>query len=67
VEQGVWCLGCCWALMLVMFAVGVMSVFWMALIGLFTLIEKQTAGRLPTRIAGAILLVWATALLVVSA
>ncbi|TIW06396.1 MAG: DUF2182 domain-containing protein, partial [Mesorhizobium sp.] len=38
-----------------------------ALIGLFTLIEKQTAGRLPTRIAGAILLVWAAALLVVSA
>jgi predicted metal-binding membrane protein len=66
-EQGGWCLGCCWALMLVMFAVGVMNVFWMALIGLFTLIEKQTAGRLPTRVAGAILLVWATALLVVSA
>ncbi|WP_419693235.1 DUF2182 domain-containing protein [Mesorhizobium muleiense] len=66
-EQGVWCLGCCWALMLVMFAVGVMNVFWLALIGLFTLIEKQTAGRLPTRVAGAILLVWATALLVVSA
>ncbi|MEO5757894.1 MAG: DUF2182 domain-containing protein [Mesorhizobium sp.] len=65
--QGVWCLGCCWALMLVMFAVGVMNVFWMALIGLFTLIEKQTAGRLPTRLAGAILLVWAAALLVVSA
>ncbi|TGQ47757.1 DUF2182 domain-containing protein [Mesorhizobium sp. M00.F.Ca.ET.216.01.1.1] len=66
-ELGVWCLGCCWALMLVMFAVGAMNVFWMALIGLFALIEKQTAGRLPTRLAGAILLVWATALLVVSA
>ena len=66
-QQGVWCLGCCWALMLVMFAVGTMNVFWMALIGLFTLIEKQTTGRLPTRMAGAILLVWAAALLVVSA
>lgn len=66
-EQGLWCLGCCWALMLVMFAVGTMNVFWMALIGLFTLIEKQTTGRLPTRVAGAILLVWAVALLVVSA
>ncbi len=66
-EQGVWCLGCCWALMLVMFAVGAMNVFWMALIGLFTLIEKQTAGRIPTRVAGAILLVWAIALLLVSA
>ncbi|MER9837086.1 DUF2182 domain-containing protein [Mesorhizobium sp. M0145] len=66
-EQGLWCLGCCWALMLVMFAVGVMNVFWMALIGLFSLVEKQTAGNLPTRLGGAILLVWAAALLVVSA
>lgn len=66
VAQGIWCLGCCWALMLVMFAVGVMNVFWMALIGLFTLIEKQAASRVPTRLAGAILLVWAAALLVVS-
>lgn len=66
VAQGIWCFGCCWALMLVMFAVGVMNVFWMALIGLFTLIEKQVASRVPTRLAGAILLVWATALLVVS-
>jgi predicted metal-binding membrane protein len=66
-EQGLWCLGCCWALMLVMFAVGTMNVFWMVLIGLFALIEKQTTGRLPTRVAGAILLVWAVALLVVSA
>jgi len=65
-EQGVWCLGCCWALMLVMFAVGVMNIFWMALIGLFTLIEKQTIGRVASRVAGAILLVWAGALLLVS-
>lgn len=65
-EQGVWCLGCCWALMLVMFAVGVMNIFWMALIGLFTIVEKQLRGRLPSRIAGALLLVWAAALLVAS-
>jgi len=67
IEQGVWCLGCCWALMLVMFTVGAMNIFWMALIGLFTLIEKQTTGGLASQLAGAILLVWATALLVVSA
>ena len=66
IAQGIWCLGCCWALMLVMFAVGVMNIFWMALIGVFTLIEKQTTTSLPTRLAGAILLVWAAALLVVS-
>ena len=63
VEQGIWCLGCCWALMLVMFAVGIMNVFWMAVIGVFTLFEKQMAGSLPSRVAGAILLVWAGALL----
>ncbi|TIT97352.1 MAG: DUF2182 domain-containing protein, partial [Mesorhizobium sp.] len=66
-QQGVWCLGCCWALMLVMFAVGAMNIFWMALIGLFTLIEKQTTGRVASQTAGAILLVWAAALLLVSA
>lgn len=66
-EQGLWCLGCCWALMLVMFAVGIMNVFWMALIGLFTLIEKQWGGGLPTRLTGAILLVWAVALILVLA
>lgn len=66
-EQGLWCLGCCWALMLVMFAVGIMNVFWMALIGLFTLIEKQWGVGLPTRLAGAILLVWSAVLILVLA
>ncbi len=66
-EQGVWCLGCCWALMLVMFAVGTMNLFWMALIAVFTVVEKQGTKRFPTRLAGAILLVWAVALLVSSA
>jgi predicted metal-binding membrane protein len=49
-----------------MFAVGTMNLFWMALIGLFTVVEKQSTGSLPTRLAGAILLVWAAALLLVS-
>jgi predicted metal-binding membrane protein len=65
-KQGLWCLGCCWALMLVMFAVGTMNVFWMALTGLFAAVEKQSTGRFPTRLAGAILLVWAAALLLVA-
>lgn len=67
IDQGMWCLGCCWALMLVMFAVGLMNVFWMALIALFTLVEKHLPGKLPGRLAGAILLVWAAALLLISA
>lgn len=65
-EQGAWCVGCCWALMLVMFAVGTMNLFWMALIGIFTLVEKQVEGRFASQAAGTILLVWAAALLVVS-
>ena len=65
-EQGLWCIGCCWALMLVMFAVGIMNLFWMALLGLFALLEKQVHGHISSRIAGAILLVWAGALLLVS-
>jgi predicted metal-binding membrane protein len=65
-EQGLWCLGCCWALMLVMFAVGIMNIFWMALIGLFAMVEKTGNGRVIGRIAGTILLVWAATLLVIS-
>ena len=67
VEQGVWCIGCCWALMLVMFAVGLMNLFWMALIAVFALVEKQGRGHAASRIAGVILLVWSLALLVLSA
>lgn len=65
-EQGVWCMGCCWALMLVMFAVGLMNVFWMALLGILTLVEKQVDSPVTSRIAGAILLVWSAALLLLS-
>jgi predicted metal-binding membrane protein len=39
-RQGLYCLGCCWAMMLVMFAVGVMNVVWMAMLGVIMTIEK---------------------------
>jgi predicted metal-binding membrane protein len=39
-EHGAWCAGCCWALMLVLFAVGVMSVVWMAVVALVVFAEK---------------------------
>jgi predicted metal-binding membrane protein len=63
VDEGVWCFGCCWALMLVMFAVGTMNLFWMVLLALFAVVEKQVPGRQVGRLAGTILLVWAGALL----
>ena len=41
-RQGLYCLGCCWAVMLVMFAVGTMNVVWMAALGVLMTIEKLT-------------------------
>ncbi len=63
IEQGLYCLGCCWALMLIMFAVGIMNVFWMALLAVFTLFEKLFGNRVTSFVSGGILLVWAAALL----
>lgn len=40
VRQGLFCLGCCWAMMLIMFAVGAMNVVWMAALGALMTIEK---------------------------
>ena len=39
-RQGLYCLGCCWAMMLSMFGVGVMNVIWMAALGAIMAIEK---------------------------
>ena len=39
-EHGAWCLGCCVGLMLVLFAVGVMSLVWMALLAAVIFAEK---------------------------
>jgi predicted metal-binding membrane protein len=38
--HGLVCVGCCWALMAVMFAVGAMSLIWMGLLGLLMFAEK---------------------------
>ena len=40
-RQGLFCLGCCWAMMLLMFAVGAMNVVWMAALGILMTIEKM--------------------------
>jgi predicted metal-binding membrane protein len=39
-EHGAYCVGCCWALMLVLFAVGVMSLAWMAVVAGLIFAEK---------------------------
>jgi predicted metal-binding membrane protein len=40
IEQGAICLGCCWALMALMFATGAMNTLWMAGLGLAMMLEK---------------------------
>lgn len=44
VRHGVFCLGCCWALMVVMFMVGIANLAWMAPLALVMLYEKTGAG-----------------------
>jgi predicted metal-binding membrane protein len=39
-RHGLFCLGCCWALMAVLFVVGVMNLAWVAVLTLFILAEK---------------------------
>ena len=53
-RHGASCLGCCWALMCVLFVVGVMNLLWVAALTGFVLIEKiGPAGVGIARIAGA--------------
>ncbi len=39
-RNGAWCVGCCWALMASLFALGVMSVIWMAVVAGLIAVEK---------------------------
>ena len=40
IEHGAWCVGCCWALMVLLFAVGVMSITWMVVVSAIVFAEK---------------------------
>jgi len=55
-RHGAWCLGCCWALMAALFAVGLMSLGWMALIAAFIAGEKLLPWQAGARRTVAVLL-----------
>jgi predicted metal-binding membrane protein len=59
-KQGLYCLGCCWAMMLAMFAVGVMNVIWMAALGIVMALEKIAKGNRLTYVTGAALIALGT-------
>jgi predicted metal-binding membrane protein len=44
-RNGAWCVGCCWALMASFFALGIMSVVWMAIVAGLIAIEKTLPWR----------------------
>ncbi len=64
-HSGVWCIGCSWALMVALFALGVMSLTWMALIAALIALEKVGPWPRGAKLAtSAILLALAAGILV---
>jgi predicted metal-binding membrane protein len=58
-SHGAFCIGCCWALMLLMFAVGTGSVGWMLALGAIMAAEKNVRwGRLIGKPLGVALIAW---------
>ena len=58
-RHGIFCLGCCWALMLTMFAVGMGSLVWMTALAGVMLIEKTSHyGNRLARPIGIVLVAW---------
>jgi predicted metal-binding membrane protein len=47
-KNGAWCVGCCWALMASLFALGVMSISWMAVVAGIIAVEKTVPWRRQT-------------------
>jgi predicted metal-binding membrane protein len=64
--HGAYCVGCCWMLMTLLFVGGVMNLIWIAALASLVLIEKVLpAGQWIGRSAGAALIGWGVATLVV--
>ena len=63
-EHGLFCLGCCWVLMALLFYGGVMNLKWIIGLALFVLLEKVIpAGHWIGRLSGVILIVWGIAII----
>jgi predicted metal-binding membrane protein len=65
IGHGLYCLGCCWALMLLLFALGVMHLPVLVAISAFLIIEKLAPPRIRAEVAGGVLLTAAGAWMLV--
>ena len=55
-KNGAWCVGCCWALMAALFALGLMSILWMAIVaGLIALEKTLPSYRVATYVTAGVL------------
>jgi predicted metal-binding membrane protein len=65
VRHGIWCIGCCWVLMALLFVVGVMNIAWIAALAVLVLLEKFSPFSTQIRYAsGALLIAWSIATLI---
>jgi predicted metal-binding membrane protein len=62
-RHGAFCVGCCWALMALLFVLGVMNFWWIALVAAVVLLEKLVPSQALTRVLGGSLMVWGAALM----
>lgn len=65
IAHGTYCVGCCWMLMIVLFAVGVMNPFWIGALALWVLIEKWSPHGERLRYAAGTLLIAAGLLILI--
>jgi predicted metal-binding membrane protein len=65
IKNGIYCLGCCWILMILLFVSGIMNLLWIAIIALFVLIEKIfPAGKVVSSVAGIALIAYGIIILI---
>jgi len=65
-KHGFYCVGCCWFLMLTLFALGVMNIMWVAILTIFVMFEKLSV-KFPLQyryFTGFVFLGWGTFILV---
>lgn len=63
-KHGKYCVGCCWAFMILLFVGGVMNLLWVSIIAIFVFIEKAIQGyHWLSKVAGVLLVVWGAGLI----
>jgi predicted metal-binding membrane protein len=56
-RHGAFCLGCCWALMLLLFVGGVMNLLWVAALSILVLLQKLVPGKRAAQGTGVVMLI----------